>query len=455
MNKQLILGKCEVVLKTLKDNSVDAIVTDPPYHLTSIVKRFGKEGSAPAQFGKDGAFARASKGFMGKEWDGGDIAFNVDMWRECLRVLKPGGHLISFSSTRTYHRMAVAIEDAGFEIRDMLEWVYAEGFPKSLNIGLAIDKKNGVESNIIETKTIKKLPTCGIINYEKEGWRKGGYDLEYEKKEARNEFNGFGTALKPAHEPIVLARKPLSEKTIVDNVLKYGTGAIDIDGCRIPSNEKFGTVSTPNFKDVGKKSKEVIGKSALSFGQVQNAERISYEQNSVGRFPANIIVTDDALGQENSRYFDIDIWATRYGLIQIPKPCKKEKNDGCEEMEERPTGHGNFQNSPEFERFNTKNQNFHPTVKPVNLMAWLVKLISKKNDVVLDPFMGSGTTGVACMQLDRNFIGVEMESDYIKIAEARIENEGVKPKQMGLFEEVEQKEEKPKVELIDLFGEGK
>ena len=138
---KLILGDCTEELKKLPENSVDSIVTDPPYHLTSIVKRFGKENSAPAQFGSDGAFQRASKGFMGKEWDGGDIAFNTDMWKECLRVLKPGGHLLSFSGTRTYHRMVVAIEDAGFEVRDMIEWIYGSGFPKSHNIGKAVDKR--------------------------------------------------------------------------------------------------------------------------------------------------------------------------------------------------------------------------------------------------------------------------------------------------------------------------
>jgi site-specific DNA-methyltransferase (adenine-specific) len=137
---KIIQGDCVQALKQLEENSVDSIVTDPPYHLVSIVKRFGKEGSAPAQFGTDGAFARASKGFMGKEWDGGDIAFNKEMWAECLRVLKPGGHMLSFGGTRTYHRMASAIEDAGFEVRDMIEWVYGSGFPKSLNVGRSLLK---------------------------------------------------------------------------------------------------------------------------------------------------------------------------------------------------------------------------------------------------------------------------------------------------------------------------
>ena len=184
---RLLLGKMEEQLKHLPDNSVDSIVTDPPYHLTSIVKRFGpgqkpvanKEGSA-------GAYSRASKGFMGKEWDGGDIAFRPETWIECWRVLKPGGHLIAFSGARTYHRMAVAIEDGGFEIRDQIMWVYGSGFPKSHNIG----KKNA-------------------------------------------DFEGWGTALKPAHEPMVLARKPISEKTVLANAERWGVGGLNIDDTRV------------------------------------------------------------------------------------------------------------------------------------------------------------------------------------------------------------------------------
>ena len=273
----LRLGDCIEILKTLPDNSVDSVVVDPPYHLTSIVKRFGKEGSAPAQFGTDGAFARASKGFMGKEWDGGDIAFRTDVWSECLRVLKPGGYLLSFSAPRTYHRMAVAIEDAGFEIRDQIMWLFGSGFPKSHNIGKAIDKRGGEsigwfgewlvkwrkENNIPQSKIAELFPsktgglTGCVSNWElgnnlptneqfnlicetfdlpfksleeaereyigtktsgigkaftKDGWGSGHDEVEITK--GNSEWEGWGTALKPAHEPICMARKPLSEKTI-------------------------------------------------------------------------------------------------------------------------------------------------------------------------------------------------------------------------------------------------
>ena len=181
----LLNGDCIEQMQKLKDEGkqIDSVVTDPPYHLTSIVERNGKEGSAPAK-DRDGLYQRQARGFMGKEWDGGDIAFRTDTWKLAYDLLKPGGYLLAFSASRNYHRMAVAIEDAGFEIRDQIMWIYGSGFPKSLNVG-----------------------------------------------------DGWGTALKPAHEPIVMARKPL-EGSNIDNVLKYGTGAINIDGCRVGNEER-------------------------------------------------------------------------------------------------------------------------------------------------------------------------------------------------------------------------
>ena len=191
-------GDCIEVMQRLIDDGVqvDSVVTDPPYHLTSIVERFGKEGSAPAQFGTDGAYKRSSTGFMGKEWDGGDIAFRQETWELAYKLLKPGGHLLAFSASRNYHRMAVAIEDAGFEIRDQIMWIYGSGFPKSLNLG-----------------------------------------------------DGWGTALKPAHEPIVMAKKRL-EGTNKQNKDKYGPGGINIDGCRIEGEVKRPDTN-PDFRDQG------------------------------------------------------------------------------------------------------------------------------------------------------------------------------------------------------------
>ena len=221
-------GDCLVVMDNMKKCSVDSVITDPPYHLTSIVQRFGKEGSAPAQFGTDGAFARASKGFMGKEWDGGDIAFQANTWRKCYELLKPGGHLIAFSGSRTYHRMAVAIEDAGFEIRDQCIWLYGSGFPKSHNIGREIDKKQGNDREVVgEVRAGKNA--LG----QDSGWNKHNNRTQIEVTKGSSEWEGWGTSLKPAHEPMVLARKPLSEKSVADNVMQHGTGAINIDACRV------------------------------------------------------------------------------------------------------------------------------------------------------------------------------------------------------------------------------
>tara|TARA_X000000950_G_scaffold98201_1_gene124174 strand:+ start:610 stop:1704 length:1095 start_codon:yes stop_codon:yes gene_type:complete len=351
----IINGDCIEEMQKLIDEGVqvDSVVTDPPYHLTSIVKRFGKEDSAPAQFGTDGAFKRASTGFMGKEWDGGDIAFRPETWELALKLLKPGGHLLAFSASRNYHRMAVAIEDAGFEIRDQIMWLYGSGFPKSLNIG-----------------------------------------------------NGWGSALKPAHEPIVMARKELSEKSIKDNVLKYGTGAINIDDCRIEGNDAKYPDTNPDFKDVGAKSKEAIGIDKLSFGQTENVKRKRANRNprtddSVfnksttgfksetqefadadprGRFPANVM--HDGLETEWARYF------------YCPKTSKSERHNG--------------------------DKNTHPTVKPVDLMRYLCRMVTPKGGTVLDPFMGSGSTGMAAKDEDFDFIGIEKEKEYFEIAESRI-----------------------------------
>ena len=206
----ILHGDCLEKLKELKENSVDSIVTDPPYEL----------------------------GFMGKSWDSTGIANNVEMWKECLRVLKPGGHLLAFSGTRTYHRMASAIEDAGFEVRDMIEWVYGSGFPKSLNIGKAVDKLQGNEREVIGKQT--NIANKGNNNDGRYNW-----NTENQKRidsiditKGTSEWEGWGTALKPAHEPICMARKPLSEKSVAENCLKWGTGGINIDESRVESNEE-------------------------------------------------------------------------------------------------------------------------------------------------------------------------------------------------------------------------
>lgn len=382
MNKQLILGDCIEVLKTLPDNSIDSIVTDPPYGLS----------------------------FMGVKWDY-DIP-SVDVWKECWRVLKPGGHLLAFSASRNYHRMGVAIEDAGFEIRDQLQWIYGSGFPKSHNIGHKVE-----------------------------------------------EYKGWGTALKPAHEPIVMARKPLSEKTIVDNVLEWGTGGINIDDSRIPfdmsdtnpaTNPLYRQENNYKMPEKGQESK-----GSVSFTSSKN------EIHQQGRFPANIILSEEAaenlnehtgplkgdspnrkprngghrekyVGTDNNdkkqdvisdkTFTDSHLGASKF--FYVAKPSKKEKDFGMtgEEKSTRKwrdnqgmklTGSGN----PRKET----GKNIHPTVKPIKLMEYLIKLVTPKGGTVLDPFMGSGTTGIGALTNGFNFIGIEMGQEYMDIAEQRID----------------------------------
>jgi site-specific DNA-methyltransferase (adenine-specific) len=427
----LLNGDCIEEMQKLIDDGVqvDSVVTDPPYHLTSIVKRFGKENSAPAQFGTDGAYARASTGFMGKEWDGGDIAFRPETWELALKLLKPGGHLLAFSASRNYHRMAVAIEDAGFEIRDQMMWLYGSGFPKSQNMGKAIDKKQGNDREVLGTKITN-------VGMQGNNFKRGSKSGEVEVTKGNSEWEGWGTALKPAHEPIVMARKPLSESSIVDNVLKHGTGAINIDGCRIEGNDAKYPDTNPDFRDQGKKSKEAIGIDKLSFGQVSGAERKKVVRKSRsedgvwtdgnsgmkaegtqyadadprGRFPANVM--HDGLQTEWARYF------------YCPKTSKSERHSNLDDHETKVGVNGNKWTDQDYRRGDTKptteRKNTHPTVKPVDLMRYLCRMVTPKGGTVLDPFMGSGSTGMAAKDEGFDFIGIEKEKEYFEICESRI-----------------------------------
>ena len=352
---------------------VDSVVTDPPYHLTSIQKRFGSKTAKKNQFGTDGSFQGLTTGFMGKAWDGGDIAFLTSTWKRVYQLLKPGGHLLAFSGSRTYHRMAVAIEDAGFEIRDQIMWIYGSGFPKSLNIGKAVDKKLGNERVTVGERTRNVKPFD-----DDNGWNSNNTTGNYIYTKGNTQYEGWGTALKPAHEPIVLARKPISEKSITDNVLKYETGGINIDGCRVEGKVKRPDTN-PDFRDVAKKAMAQGGQDKLNFNQISGAERKEIEENNLGRFPANVI--HDGLQEDWARYF------------YCPKTSSSERG-----------------------KVNT-----HPTVKPKKLMQYLVRLVTPKNGTVLDPFMGSGSTGLACQIEGFDFIGIEKEREYFDIAKARID----------------------------------
>ena len=483
------------VLKSFADNSIDSIVTDPPYGLS----------------------------FMNKHWDY-DVP-SVELWKECLRVLKPGGHLLSFAGTRTYHRMTVRIEDAGFEIRDMISWIYGSGFPKSLDISKAIDNAgsvNGVKTRNEIADLINKsgvsdkdiANVCGVSSALVRFWRlrkrsiqedeatklktilnnliphkaerevigkqsnianksndnTGRYNWNTESQ-IRKEFiditapatpeaiqwNGWGTALKPACEPICVARKPVIG-TIANNVLEYGTGGININGCRIGITDEK---SKNNWKPKGYELKN----SVYEYG----SKNIVTEQNTQGRFPANIIfdeissvLLDEMSGESKSvGHFPKKVKMKGHTLYEggfndfeqterhletggasrffyCAKASKSERNGGLEGFEEKSIDIQQPHNSKELqERYEMKSKNFHPTVKPLKLMQYLVRLVTPKGGVCLDPFCGSGTTLMACVKEGFNYIGIEREADYVKIAEARIEwvKKQVKeiPEQTNLF----------------------
>jgi len=370
---KLILGDCLEKLKQLPDNSVDAIVTDPPYGLS----------------------------FMGKKWDY-DVP-SVEIFKECLRVLKHGGHALIACGTRTQHRMAVNIEDAGFEVRDVITWLYGSGFPKSLDVSKAIDKANGDERPE-HGEVMRSDKRGGNFHGASESRPQIAHKLTSAASAASAAWQGWGTALKPACEFWTLARKPLSEKTVAKNVLKWGTGGINIDGCRVETND--------NLNGGAYSKGEVTGLYDLGLKRLPD----EFKQ-PIGRFPANLILDEEAgaLLGEPSRFF------------YCAKASKSERNEGCEglpkkRIEGQPSflDEGGYANATGKPNKPIENQNFHPTVKPIKLMRYLCRLITPTNGIVLDPFMGSGSTGVAAKQESFDFIGIERDAEYFKICEKRI-----------------------------------
>jgi site-specific DNA-methyltransferase (adenine-specific) len=413
----LLNEDCLVAMQKLIDDGVqvDSIVTDPPYHLQSIVDRFGKEDSAPAQFGTDGAFARASKGFMGKEWDGGDIAFRKETWELALKLLKPGGHILAFSASRNYHRMAVAIEDAGFEIRDQLMWLYGSGFPKSLNIGKGVEafNKTGKTDTVAfrQTRMGENYKPTGQKEYYKGRAFSAGDEVIDEdgiEQEINNEWKGWGTALKPAHEPIVMARKLLSESNNVANVLKHGTGGINIDGCRVKGEDNPVKWTKPRGG---------IWKTDLD----AKAELV---ENELGRFPANVMHDGSEevvsgfpnTGQGGGKPYS---YAGREYDNKDTSMFNGDKPQAPSNYNDMGTA-ARFFYSPKVSKSERGENNTHPTVKPQELMKYLCRLVTPKGGTVLDPFMGSGSTGMACKDEGFEFIGIEKEKEYFEIAEKRI-----------------------------------
>lgn len=368
------------MLQVIKPKSIDAIVCDPPYEL----------------------------GFMNKSWDSTGIAFKKETWQNCFEVLKPGGYLLAFGGSRTYHRIACAIEDAGFEIRDCVMYLYGTGFPKSCNIGLAIDKKNGVENRTgnIRTDGVNNQNIC--------------YDFKamkpkFEERIAQNEWQGWGTCLKPAYEPIIVARKPF-KGSVVDNIIKYRVGGINIDGCKI-GNEK-------RTQFCGKSNGRIYSEYSQKNAHFETVE---------GRFPANVITDGSeevAKGMPNTTSTPIaEESAMRY--FYSAKASKKDRDEGLDAFEERKTTDGciraNVETARKFGANSALRKNIHPTCKPTELMQYLVRLVSPKGATILDPFMGSGSTGKAVMfenrERDANykFIGIELTDEYLPIAQARIE----------------------------------
>lgn len=419
MSFNLHLGDSLEILKTLAADSVDAVVTDPPYGFS----------------------------FMGKKWD--YELPSVELWGEVLRVLKPGGHLLGFGGARTYHRAVCRIEDAGFEIRDCVMWVYGSGFPKSLDVSKAIDKAAGAEREVVARVRVDGKAPGRVIT----GFGNGDPSITtIPATPAAQQWQGWGTALKPAHEPIVLARKPLGEGTVAGNVMKWGTGGINVDKCRVGTAKDM---NPGDFDDSRRTAPKFSGK--FNNGQVgQYTNRSGTVPD--GRWPANFIhdgsdevvgmfpVTTSGSGDRNGagkheflrgvgdtgvpRVYNIDTGsASRF--FYCAKASRSEREAGCDGLVERALGMSNaakaqgedYENCQSIGLNVTKlTRNHHPTVKPISLMRYLCRLITPPNGIILDPFMGSGTTGAAAMLEGFNFIGIEREPEYIEIARRRIEH---------------------------------
>ena len=387
MTSTLHLGDCLEVMRTMADASVDAVVTDPPYGLN----------------------------FMGKRWDY-DVP-SVEIWAECLRVLKPGGHLLAFAGTRTQHRMAVRIEDSGFEIRDMIAWVYGSGFPKSLDVSKAIDKAAGAEHEVVgpgRWNSVKGSNDAQADCLIRPG---GKHDETAPATPEAQQWAGWGTALKPSWECITMARKPLSEGTVAANVLAHGTGGLNVDGCRVPGALE-GDPSRFCKTDGG------------SFAAFTSAPVVRSE----GRWPANLIHdgSDEVVGlfPQNVKG-QVGMSKTQGGhrFIEGDTESVQKFDYGSSD-----TGSAaRFFYTAKASRDDRSDGNTHPTVKPTDLMRYLCRLVTPPGGVVLDLFMGSGSTGKAAMLEGFGFIGIEREPAYHAIASRRIRQAQAAGHQPDLF----------------------
>ena len=383
MNFTIHQGDNRDTLKTLADNSVDAIITDPPYGID----------------------------FLGKAWDANTGA--LETYTECLRVLKPGGHILAFSAARTYHHLAVTLEQAGFEIRDQLMWLYASGFPKAQDIGKAIQRRQGVEESM-SLEEYEKI--TGVTNLPKGNATFGHNDDTDGQKPAglsgnitvctspeAQQWEGWKTALKPAHEPICMARKPFKGSTI-DNVLAHGVGALNIDATRV-GDEVIQTSYNPGIKGV-----MASGATDEVMNKTKTDEKSYLMEPHIGRFPSNVL--GEVEGYQKFFYCPKVSRAERHIGHELPEAYDRREEgldsagiQGIQKLNGEKNAHGG---------------NNHPTVKPVELMKYLINLVTPPNSVVLDPFNGSGSTGMAAVELGHTYIGCELDPAYVDIATRRI-----------------------------------
>lgn len=386
---RLYVDDCIAVMADLPPESVDAVVCDPPYEL----------------------------GFMGKGWDSAGVAFAPSTWAEALRVLKPGGHLLAFGGTRTFHRITVAIEDAGFEVRDCLSWLYGQGFPKSLDVSKAIDKAAGANREVVS----KYQPPSGQAwnlaqadggsddhapgTFTASGTRT--LDVTAPATDAAREWQGWGTALKPAWEPCVVARKPLAG-TVAENVQRYGTGAVNVDGCRVGNGENKTPAPTRRNE-------------SRAWFTTNDAGNVGGNDN-VGRWPANVTLDEAAAAMLDAQSGERKSPATYTRTAHAEGEWLHSKPAGSEQPGYGDTGGASrFFYVAKASKRDRGEGNTHPTVKPTALMRWLVRLVTPPGGIVLDPFAGSGTTLVACRAEGVRCIGIEREQEYAAIIARRMQ----------------------------------
>lgn len=429
----ILQGDCREVLATLDAESVDACVTDPPYDLTA--KKRGGRGVAsvnpnsPAGRSLIGT-GNGRGGFMGLAWDATGVAFDPATWAAVLRVMKPGAHLLAFGGTRTYHRMACAIEDTGFEIRDQLQWLYGSGFPKSLDVSKAIDKAAGQPRQVVGVAGLGLGNRRGVGSNHAGSTR--GIPVTSPATDDARQWDGWGTALKPAHEPICLARKPFAG-TVAANVLENGTGALNIDGCRIPTTEPLTGSGAQLLRFGGQNERPFHSREGEASASRRYADSGSTDFAATpgprggderGRWPANVLL-DDAVARQldqqtgtlasgtNPARRGSNKFANTYGTFEGQEECTPARGADS-------GGASRFFYCAKPSKAERGEGNTHPTVKPLALLGYLIRLITPDGGVVLDPFAGSGSTLITAREQRLESIGIELNPDYIAIAERRL-----------------------------------